>query len=270
MRAALNGCPPAGRAEPCRILLVEPDLGVLASLAVALGAGVELDQAVRVPEVLECLVGRPPHVVILNAGLPGLDAGAITRAARAQRAGVRVVVVADRAQADRVIELARAPLDGLLWQPVPVARLARQVAELVAQEWSWPSLAIRPLPSQRVSRCLDQVCRRFADTLSARTISAAVGASVSHLGHRFRAETGLTIRAYLMRVRIAAACHLLRTTELKLEAIAERTGFCDASHLSRAFREQTGLRPGEYRRHRRAPARPGRTACFPEGFLAVD
>ena len=37
----------------------------------------------------------------------------------------------------------------------------------------------------------------------------------------------------------AQACH-----------VAELTGFDDASHLSRVFVEQRGVRPGEYRRQR--------------------
>jgi transcriptional regulator GlxA family with amidase domain len=75
-----------------------------------------------------------------------------------------------------------------------------------------------------------------------------VGVSPSHLGHRFRAEAGITVKAYLARIRVAAAQHLLTRTELKLETIAELVGFCDASHLSRVFRELNGHRPGEYRR----------------------
>lgn len=42
--------------------------------------------------------------------------------------------------------------------------------------------------------------------------------------------------------------HLLETTALSLEEIAERTGFAHAGHLSCRFKEATGSAPGRYRR----------------------
>jgi transcriptional regulator GlxA family with amidase domain len=40
----------------------------------------------------------------------------------------------------------------------------------------------------------------------------------------------------------------LADADSKLEHVAELTGFDDASHLSRVFIQQRGMRPGAYRR----------------------
>ena len=38
-------------------------------------------------------------------------------------------------------------------------------------------------------------------------------------------------------------------TEQTLEVIAELTGFADGVHLSRVFKEETGMTPSQFRRH---------------------
>ena len=60
---------------------------------------------------------------------------------------------------------------------------------------------------------------------------------------RWRAQA----RAYLMRVRLSAACHFLVRTDLNLAEIALRTGFYDQSHFSNQFVRHRGLPPSQYR-----------------------
>ncbi len=136
--AALNGFAPTGSTESCRILLVEPDLGMLASLAVALGPGVDLDQAVTVTDVFERVVDTPPHLVILNAAIPGLDAISVVKALRAQRPGCCVLAIADQPHAPRVAELATLPLDGLLWKPISIVKLLTHVTALLRGRYHRP------------------------------------------------------------------------------------------------------------------------------------
>src|SRR2546429_4618381 len=64
----------------------------------------------------------------------------------------------------------------------------------------------------------------------------------------FCAETGMTLKTYVTRVRVEAARKLLRETGDKLEAVASLVGFHDASHLSRLFVKYLSGRPGDVRR----------------------
>jgi AraC-like DNA-binding protein len=267
--AALNGLASTRSTDPCRVLLVEPDLGLLASLAVALGPGVDLDQAVTVTDVLERVVDTPPHLVILNAAIPGLDAISVVKALRAQRPGCCVLAIADQPHASRVAELATLPLDGLLWKPLSMAKLLAHVTTLLRGRYRPRADRSLTRLSATVSRCMDYLSHHFGDALTLRSIGSTVGVSPSHLGHRFRAETGLTVKAYLARIRVAAARHLLTRTELKLETIAELVGFCDASHLSRVFRHLSGHRPGEYRRRSQRDG-PAPLLRAPEAARALD
>jgi AraC-like DNA-binding protein len=79
-------------------------------------------------------------------------------------------------------------------------------------------------------------------------IAEHLGVSVSSLSHRYRAEAGETPMATRTRLAVGTAKALL----LKgwgLKHIAVQTGFCDAYHLSKAFKRAEGRPPREWLRN---------------------
>lgn len=75
------------------------------------------------------------------------------------------------------------------------------------------------------------------------------GISARTLQRQFTQETGLTFRTWRNRLRLAAAATLLDDGHSVAEA-ARRCGYAVLSSFSRAFREQTGLSPSQYRLQR--------------------
>jgi transcriptional regulator GlxA family with amidase domain len=65
---------------------------------------------------------------------------------------------------------------------------------------------------------------------------------------RFRGSVGRTPVQYLQAVRIERAKRLLATGGESADEIAAMVGYADATAFFKAFRELTGLTPGEYRR----------------------
>ncbi|MEQ5870879.1 AraC family transcriptional regulator [Sagittula sp. NFXS13] len=86
----------------------------------------------------------------------------------------------------------------------------------------------------------------------------------SQLQRIFKRSTGLSISAYVTRLRIGRAATLLVRTDLPMTQIATRCGFHDAAHLARKFRETTGRTPSAHRRDFRA-----RSALPPEGVFPM-
>jgi AraC family transcriptional regulator len=68
--------------------------------------------------------------------------------------------------------------------------------------------------------------------------------SISELFSRFER---ITIERYVIITRVEKVKELLVDTEFTLTEIAHRTGFSSLNHLSRQFKEQTGLTPSEFR-----------------------
>jgi len=82
---------------------------------------------------------------------------------------------------------------------------------------------------------------------SADALARAANTSRSVLGDRFRALLGQSPIRYLVEWRMQIAADLLRTTELKLAAVAERVGYGSEAAFSRAFRRHVGRAPAEWR-----------------------
>lgn len=77
-------------------------------------------------------------------------------------------------------------------------------------------------------------------------------AEISHLSpyhfHRItRAFMGEPIGAYIVRVRLEAAARLIRYTDIPVSEIAYRVGYDVPASLSKAFKQQYGISPTEYR-----------------------
>ena len=69
----------------------------------------------------------------------------------------------------------------------------------------------------------------------------------SAFSHRFRDVTGSTPARFITHVKLGEVSRMLVQTDLKLSAIAELTGFADATHLGKVFRKRYALTPDRYR-----------------------
>jgi AraC-like DNA-binding protein len=104
-----------------------------------------------------------------------------------------------------------------------------------------------------VQRAVDVLESRFADPLTTKAVSTAVRTTPARLARTFQLETGVTLHAYLTRLRLERASHLLRSN-LKIESIANSVGYRSKKNFYRQFLRHFGSTPETFRR--RAPDRP--------------
>ena len=79
-------------------------------------------------------------------------------------------------------------------------------------------------------------------------LSDLVGVHPVHLARAFRRRFGCSVGDYARRVQVGRAALLLEESELPLAAVASDAGFADQSHMTRVFRDETGVTPGAWRR----------------------
>ena len=79
-------------------------------------------------------------------------------------------------------------------------------------------------------------------------LAAVAGMSVRTFSRRFLAETGLTPGQWLTAQRLALARHLLESSDLPVDQVAERAGFGSASSLRQHLGTAVGVSPAAYRR----------------------
>ncbi len=68
-----------------------------------------------------------------------------------------------------------------------------------------------------------------------------------HFARTFRAAHGVSVGAYVHRLRAEYAARELARTSTPIAAIASAAGFADQAHLTRVFRRLTGATPARFR-----------------------
>lgn len=168
--------------------------------------------------------------------------------------GSQVDVPRTRFTDDRIWTLARLLADAVN-DPDPSAQLYGDslTAAIATQLFSQPK-AKTELGGKLSPRQLRDVLAYLDAHLPARvnltTLAALAGLSQSHFCRAFKASTGLAPYQWQLHARIERAKTLLLVSTGSLEFVAEATGFADAVHLGRTFRNLTGATPAAWRQER--------------------
>lgn len=87
-------------------------------------------------------------------------------------------------------------------------------------------------------------------------LSRELGHDYSYLSHLFSSVEGKTIEKYLILQKIEKVKELLVYDELTLNEISYQLGYSSVAHLSRQFKDVTGLTPSHYKNIRKEKRRP--------------
>jgi len=152
-------------------------------------------------------------------------------------------------------ELAEALAATLAEDPAAPLRVEARVLEWAAlrlfrRDRSDPGAGFchRVGPAQVVDKALAQLRRRLDGPIDLEALGRDCGASPTHLSRLVRKRTGATLREHQRRMRIGAACELLREDGASVTDVALRVGYNSLSHFAKAFREETGRSPRDWRR----------------------
>lgn len=77
-------------------------------------------------------------------------------------------------------------------------------------------------------------------------IAEEVGVSRGYLSEHFREQTGITLKDYIIKMKIREAKALITGSSKTLVSISTALGFSSQSHFTRAFKKETGMTPKEY------------------------
>lgn len=131
-------------------------------------------------------------------------------------------------------------LDGLL-----TAALAEVFATAAPTPAPDLSGGLAPYQLAAVERLLHA---NLARHITIAEMAAAAGLSESWFAHAFKQSMQETPQRWQARLRLEAACALMRDLSLSLAEIADMTGYADQAHMSRVFRAAHGTPPSAWRR----------------------
>jgi AraC-like DNA-binding protein len=104
-----------------------------------------------------------------------------------------------------------------------------------------------PAPSDMAERIRRYIRDHIENNITLDDLAREAHMSKYHFSRTLKATIGQTPMRLLSQMRVEEARGLLLQTDLTLEAIAQRVGLSDASHLSHLFRNSTGQSPGRFR-----------------------
>ncbi len=247
VRGVLAGrpSPPSAHQSNRPLLLVGTDLGVVATLHVAISTRMPVSSAWTLAEASEKITSQSYGAIVLDDSLTPVQSLGFLRAAHPRVASSSIIVLSSHPERWTSSEFVAVGINTIIAKPFHLNDLMDHLAAACIVEREQPAKArFNPV----MSRALDHFRDHFVSTLTMPSVARVIGVSPGHLASSFRADLGMTPRQFVARVRIEITKQLLLNTEMKIDAIADAVGFNDASHLSRVFKRYVKLRPGQYRR----------------------
>ncbi|MGL5834357.1 MAG: helix-turn-helix domain-containing protein [Waterburya sp.] len=103
------------------------------------------------------------------------------------------------------------------------------------------------LPQRQLVQVLDYIHEHLDQDIKLADLAQLLGISQFHFSHSFKQALGVSPYQYLIQQRIERVKQLLKQTERSIMDIALDCGFNSHSHLSKQFRQLTGMTPSVYR-----------------------
>ena len=107
-----------------------------------------------------------------------------------------------------------------------------------------PKEALAPATMKRV---IEYIETNLAEKIRIEDLAELAGLSRSHFSRAFQSATGQSPQDFLIQRRLCEARNRLTGTAQTISEIAYASGFSSQSHLTKTFKKQLGLTPGQYR-----------------------
>ncbi|NBK97856.1 MAG: AraC family transcriptional regulator [Erysipelotrichia bacterium] len=99
-----------------------------------------------------------------------------------------------------------------------------------------------------VSDALDYIQNHIQDAIKIQLMAKHLGVSTSHLYKAFHHVAGISPTKYIQQFKISKAQKMLARNH-RVNQVASALGYSSAYHLSKVFKESTGLSPKQYQKN---------------------
>jgi AraC family transcriptional regulator len=101
--------------------------------------------------------------------------------------------------------------------------------------------------SEHISEVKQYIREHMDQPLNRETLAEVAGFSVPHFHRIFTAQVGENIGSYVRRVRLERAGRKLRMGAVDITEVAHAAGYTTHAAFGKAFKQQYGLSPSEFR-----------------------
>jgi AraC-like DNA-binding protein len=102
-------------------------------------------------------------------------------------------------------------------------------------------------PELQLDRALAHIRDHFRAGVTVKELAAAVHLSPRQLHRKFHETFRMSPQAFVIKLRIQAACEALQKTDAPISHVAADLGFCDQSNFAQLFQKHVGTTPLKFR-----------------------
>lgn len=211
---------------------------------------------------MEAVRGLSPDIVLVDIVMPRKDGLSFCVECRREFPRIRLIIVSGYDEFSLAQKAIRIGVDDYLLKPVGAEQLIEAVSKvgrsLMKQEFSdikerltralfAPANAGNGSARRIIATVMDFIESRYLSELDLASAGQAAGVTPNHLCKVIRACCDVTFVEIVNRYRVEVAEIYLRSGNMKLYDVADRSGFSDSHYFARVFKKITGLTPGEFR-----------------------
>jgi AraC-like DNA-binding protein len=153
-----------------------------------------------------------------------------------------------------VVELALSEEGSLSWfrtTKLPLYNRDGEVVGLVGISRVMQTADQRLHPAAAIMPAINHIQGHFREQIRIPELARACHLSVSQLHRAFKEHFRQTPLQFVLKLRMQAACRLLRSSSLSVAEIADECGFSDQNYFARHFRKVVGQTPTGFRKQYR-------------------
>ena len=206
-------------------------------------------------EAFDALLDEYPDIVLTDIKMPGLSGLELLSRARSAEMDAVFVILSGYAEFEFAKQAMRFGVRHYLLKPISEEQLLNVMTEVrnecLLRLPRTISERQHPVSGDLIRIIKTYVRANIADpNLSLGQISQnELFMNADYVSKQFAKKTGERFSAYVTRKRVELACALLTSGNLRVNEVAEQTGFGNnIQYFSRIFKKNTGITPSEYQR----------------------
>ena len=207
---------------------------------------------------LEMIRSLKPDIVMTDIRMPNMDGLTMLAAIRSEYPRIQTAVLTAYRDFDYARQALTLGVCRYLLKPSnldelkeTVRLMASRLDAMPAQKEEPEEETVQAAGNHLVRAALAYIREHCPEQhLSLGEVADHVYVSQWHLSKLLNRETGQSFFDLLGSMRISRAKELLADASMRIQDVAEATGFSDVAHFSRSFKRFAGCTPGEYRNQR--------------------
>lgn len=218
--------------------------------------------AFSVSEAEKLLLSESVDILLCDVEMPPRSGLELCSLIQGRRLSTRCIFLSAHAEFSYAQEAMRLGGFDYILQPAPYceieAAVSRAIKDIQEKGGSTPAKSSQKAPaiqpthyagsSEAVSQAIEYIRQNIGRDLTRMDIAKAVFLNQEYLSRLFKTETGRTLSNYIAWEKIEQAKEMLRSTDIPIGIIAQKTGYTNFSYFSQVFKRSTGLSPLEYRK----------------------